>query len=246
MTELSELFGRMRPLLEQKWTADASSSTPNDGSTTKTGPSIISSTPVPMETPLASKEEVIPAVLSIPPDASSKSAQREPLNWRKCPISDSLEAQASLTAIILRLYISQKRYGLSDEDLLIREKDFQKALGRFCIDDVDAAIYAYTLEHDDIPVVANILRILEPPPPVFNPTMVVSIKKEIRDGVPVSDLKRAYCRGYEQQELGKVEQLKQYQQRQVSARTKAQLIASTAVGDIDSEEGLVKKEETQA
>ena len=39
---------------------------------------------------------------------------------------------------------------------------------------------------------------------------------------------------------------KQYQQRQVSARTKVQLIASTAVGDIDSGEGLVKKEATQA
>ncbi|MGK3902463.1 hypothetical protein ABI046_14840, partial [Enterococcus faecium] len=92
----------------------------------------------PVATPLASKEEVKPVALSTTPDTSSKSEPNELLSWRKRPISESLEAQNELTKIVAHLHLTQKRYGESADSLQAREDAFQRALGRFCIDDVGA------------------------------------------------------------------------------------------------------------
>ena len=129
------------------------------------------------------------------------------------PIGESIEAKHALTKLIGYIQIIQKHYNAPAAHLKLRENEFQEALAGYCYDDVKAAFKTYTRGAPDVPVVHDILIILDPPPPVFHAAMVISIKKDIRDGVFVSDEKRAYCRGYEQQELRKVEQLKQYEQR---------------------------------
>jgi hypothetical protein len=169
------------------------------------------------------------------PDKLSKSETHEPLHWSKRPIRESSEARDALTILIGGIHAIQKNYNAPAEHLKLRDAAFQEALAGYCYDEVEVAFKTYTRRAPDVPAVYDILSILEPQPPVFHPTMVVAIKKEIRDGVFVSDEKRAYCRGYEQQELGKVEQFKQYQQqRQASDRKPALMIAPPPVNDLDA------------
>jgi hypothetical protein len=159
---------------------------------------------VPVATPLASKEEVKPVALSTTPDTSSKSEPNGLLSWRKRPISESIEAQNELTKIVAHLHLTQKRYGESADSLQAREDAFQRALGRFCIDDVGTATYAYTLEHDDIPTVANILRILEKPAEMPNWAVFTSIEKRREAGEFISDKEREFCRICRQAEVDRV------------------------------------------
>ena len=102
------------------------------------------------------------------------------------------------------MHLTQKRYGESADSLQAREDTFQRALGRFCIDDVGAATYAYTLEHDDIPTVANILRILESPVEMPNWAVFVSIEKRKEAGEYISDKEREFCSICRQIEVDRV------------------------------------------
>ena len=153
------------------------------------------------------------------------------------PIGESIEAKHALTKLIGYIQIIQKNYNAPAEHLKLRENEFQEALAGYCYDEVKAAFKTYTRGAPDVPVVHDILIILNPPPPVFRAAMVIIIKRKIRDCQFVSPDEREYCRGYEQQELRKVEQWKQYQLRAKEPGRIASLqIEHTQLEEEDAEE----------
>ena len=201
-------------LMKQREEERLTSNTPTDGSPMNPGITTTPLTPVQVATPLASKEEVKRASSLIMPVASSKSEPNEPLDWRARPIHESLDAQNALTSILTKLHVTQKRYGESSDSLRIRDKDFQKKLGRFCLYDVAAAIEEYTLHRDDIPAAANILRILQPPPPIPDRRVVMDIQQRMRNNQYVSDDDKELCNIFRRREVERVlREERQYQQR---------------------------------
>ena len=171
--------------------------------------------------------------MSTAPDASSKSEMKDPKHWRKRPICESIEAQNELTAILVHTYIIQKKYGEPADHVKIRDDAFQKALGRFCIDEVHKAFETYTSQHNDIPAPSDILKILDPPPPVLDRPTYVSIKQKMKWGnVYILPKERNYCARYEQQELNKLEAWEQHAKRVKSAQQEPQQL-TYAPGDSD-------------
>jgi len=80
--------------------------------------------------------------------------------------------------LLTHTYIIQKKYGEQADYAKVRDAAFQKALGRFCFDDVEHAFERYTSRKNDIPSPADILNILEPLQPIFDKAMFVAIKQK--------------------------------------------------------------------
>lgn len=229
MTELSQVLENIQRLRNQREAERITSNTLTAGSPTNAGPLITPSTMPRVATPLAIREEANQAAMSITPAASLKNEPSEPLDWRKYPISESVDAQNELTAILTRVHIIQKRYGEPADHFQVRDAAFQKALGRFSIDAVHEAFNVYITRRSDVPAVADILHILEPPPPVYDKATYIGIKQKIKSDVFVSDQEKQYCRFYEQQQINKVVQWEQHQQRlKAAGRTPAKITYALA------------------
>lgn len=169
--------------------------------------------------------------MSTVPDASSKSGAEEAEDWRKRPIRESVEAQNELTAILARTYIIQKKYGEQADHVKVRDNAFQEDLGRFCIDEVHQAFKTYMRQHNDIPAPSDILKILEPPPPVFEKGMYFAIKQKMKWNMFVGQDERKYCALYEQQELGKLEAWERHAKRIKSAPPEYRQLTYEPEGD---------------
>lgn len=206
MKSLSQASDAIVDSLRQKMATPPSSSMPTDGSVVNAGQSItLLPMPPAAQLPVSIESKASPPDTSTARAASSKSAPNVPENWRSRPISESVEAQNELTALLTHTYIIQKKYGEQADHVKIRDDAFQKKLGRFCIDDVHQAFEIYTSRRNDIPSPADIINILEPPPPIFDKAMFVAIKQKGKWNMYVTPDEREYCRRYEEQELGKLE-----------------------------------------
>jgi len=206
MKSLSQASGVMLDSLRQKMETQPSSSTPTDGLATSAGQSItLPPMQLEVQMPVTIESKANPPDISTVHEASSKNAANAPENWRSRPISESVDAQNELTALLTHTYIIQKKYGEQADHVKVRDDNFQRKLGRFCFDDVEQAFEAYTNHKNDIPSPADIINILEPTPPIFREAMFIGIKQKSKSGSYVSSDEWKYCSHYEQQELDKME-----------------------------------------
>jgi hypothetical protein len=76
-------------------------------------------------------------------------------------------------------------------------------LGRFSIEQVRAAFRQYIERHADLPVPANIINIIEPPPERLSAAVYVAYQKKACTGGWLLSDERQFCRDYEAQEMDK-------------------------------------------
>lgn len=100
------------------------------------------------------------------------------------------------------VFLGQKGYGEKPEDADIRDRYFQRKLGRFTFDQVLEAMDRYTDVKSDIPSPADIIQILDPEPEPLSNSMYVRICKKERESYLSAD-EKAYKNEFERRELGK-------------------------------------------
>jgi len=120
-------------------------------------------------------------------------------------LASSPEAQHQLTELLTQCFDALKVYGKEPEQVVNLIKVFVMVLGDYTFEQVHAAFRTYLKQSNELPAPSDIVKIIEPPPPVYSSAMYVQIKKNLREGnVFVTDEEKAYVRAYEKQELAKV------------------------------------------
>jgi len=119
-------------------------------------------------------------------------------NETRKPIKACLESQNQLTTLLAQCFLMQKGYGEKAEDALTRDAGFQWILGDYDIEQVKAAFLKYVKTHSDMPAPADIINIINPPPPKIDWPLYIELKKRLRQSnVYVDQDERAFVRNCE-------------------------------------------------
>jgi hypothetical protein len=117
------------------------------------------------------------------------------------PIRDCKDSKNQLTTLLAQAHLLLKGYGEKAEDAASRDAGFQWLLGRFTIDQVRAAFRTYIERNADLPVPANIINLIEPPPQKLSSAVYVAYQKKACSGGWLLSDERQFCRDYEAQEM---------------------------------------------
>lgn len=159
------------------------------------------------------KKELMPYQPEINPNAQQmlsaqsfpsamQNTQPQPEPKQSMLIRDCQDSQNKLTGLLYQVFMMQKGYGESPEDMAKREKAFQWKLGRFTFDQVLEAMERYTDVKSDIPAPADIVQILDPEPEPLSNAMYVQLCKKAVEGYLSSD-EQLYRKTYESLEIDK-------------------------------------------
>lgn len=92
----------------------------------------------------------------------------------------------------------QKGFGEKAVDAVARDAGFQWMLGEFTIEQVRVAFKQYVSKNPDLPAPADIINIINPPPPKIDWALYIELKKRMRSmGVYVTQEEKQYVRDCE-------------------------------------------------
>lgn len=137
-----------------------------------------------------------------PAKSSEQSQPTPPSSPNETPklIRDCKASQNQLTTLLAQVHLLLKGYGEKAEDAASRDAGFQWLLGRFTIDQVRSAFGQYVERNSDLPVPADIIKIIEPPPVPLSASLYVAYQKKACSGGHLLSTERAFCRAFESQE----------------------------------------------
>ncbi len=119
-------------------------------------------------------------------------------------MATSLDAQAQLAALLAQCYDALKVYGKEPEQLGNLVKVFVLVLGEYDYPAIRVAFATYLKRHTDLPAPADIVKIIDPPPPVLSAAAYTALRKRIEEGYYPDSEDRAFLRAFEAQEYAKV------------------------------------------
>ena len=148
----------------------------------------------------------VPSMVQSPASKAKSSEQSPPTQTSSPsgtprPIRDCKHSQNQLTTLLAQTHLLLKGYGEKAEDAASRDAGFQWMLGRFTIEQVRTAFRQYIERHADLPVPANIINIIEPPPVKLSGAVYTAYQKKACGGGWLLSDERQYCRDYEAQEM---------------------------------------------
>lgn len=180
MPELNQVLERMQTTLQERGWNGSTSPTLQPGSTSDDGKAI---TPAPASREVKSNGQSRPTPTSLP------SATK---------LRDCREGQNQLTMLLAQCFLMQKGYGEKAEDAATRDAGFQWLLADYTIGQIKDAFKKYVSTHADMPAPADIINIINPPPPKIDWPLYIEIKKRLRDGnVFVTNEQKDFCRNCE-------------------------------------------------
>lgn len=133
----------------------------------------------------------------------------------------------ALSLALGRVCELQKQFGKTTAELETMVEGFCWILGDYPMSTILDAIRVYVKKNNDIPVPADIEKIINPPQERLSGAVYIQLKKNLRDDIYVTPEQREYCKAYERQEMDKVrggseelrdaqrELLQYYQQKQI-------------------------------
>jgi hypothetical protein len=192
MDELSQALESLQATLKERGWGNDTSPMPPLGSISDVG-----KPNTPMVAPISTSRAASQAKSSEPPMPTPPSS---PSGTQKL-IRDCNESQNQLTILLAQAHLLLKGYGEKAEDAASRDAGFQWLLGRFTIDQVRAAFRTYIERNADLPVPANIINLIEPPPQKLSAAVYIAYQKKACGGGWLLSDERQFCRDYEAQEM---------------------------------------------
>jgi hypothetical protein len=131
------------------------------------------------------------------------------------PLARDDEGQKKLTNILRVLYDGLRVYGKEPEQLENAIKLHHIALSRYEITEIERGIREHIKRSNEFPTPADIVNIIDPPPPKPDWPAYIGIRQKIRENQFITGNQREYLRFCENYVSGK---LCDYEERQTAMR----------------------------